>query len=204
MTRQIQDIFSKGFSNEGVAKAQQLVESKTSEVRKFVQSSSQDAWSRAMKEATPYLDKLPEIKQLLSDNADKLVSLGAGGGMQELFTRIKKAADGDAAKNKDTMRELREFVQGRVREAEAHGGQQLERGWESLREWVRAMPGGEDAVRRMPDMKVFVRVSQERGEDAKKLAQETYEEVMRVLQEKAKKAKQLSEEAKKDAKRSSS
>ena len=59
-------------------------------------------------------------------------------------------------------------------------------------------------MKRMPDVKVFVKVSQERSEDAKKLAKETYEAVLQVLEEKGKKAKQLSEEVKKDTKNRSS
>ncbi len=163
-----------------------------------------------MKEATPYLDKVPEIKQLLNDNRDKFIAAGAatltGGSSsyQEIFAQIKDAAQGDLAKNKDKVDELRKLVEEKAREAETQGSKQLERGWESLQDWIRMMPGGDDALERMPDVKVFVKVSQERGEDAKKLAKETYEAVLQVLEEKGKKAKQLSEEVKDDTKKKSS
>ncbi|KAI0373383.1 hypothetical protein BV20DRAFT_989057 [Pilatotrama ljubarskyi] len=209
-SQQLKDIFSKGFSQESLDQARQLIQSKTAEVRKIAQQTSQDAWNRAMKEASPYLDKVPEIKQILTENQDKFIAAGAatlsGGNSsaQEIFQRVKEVAQDDAAKNKEKLKELREFVQKKAEEAEQQGTARLERGWESLQEWVRAMPGGEEALKRVPDVKVFVKVSQDRREDAKKLAQETYEAVLQVLEEKGQKAQQLSEEVKEDTKKKSS
>ena len=160
-----------------------------------------------MKDAAPYLDKLPEVKQLLGDNAEKLVSVvmssGGDSSIQEIFARVKDIAQGDATKSKEKINELRELVLQRVHETEEQGGLQLERGWKSLQGWVRAMPGGQEALQRMPDLKLFVKVSQEHGEEAQKLAQETYDEILKVLEEKAKRAKELSERAEKDAKNAS-
>ncbi|KAI0655905.1 hypothetical protein C8Q70DRAFT_1016263 [Cubamyces menziesii] len=205
---QIKGIFSKGFSQEGLDQAKQLIQSKTEDVRKIAQASSQDAWSRAVKEAGPYLDKLPEIKQLLTENQDKFVAAGAaalsGGSssVQEIFKQVKETAEGDGMKNKEKLKELRDFVQKKAEEAEQQTSRQLEHGWESLQDWIRTMPGGEEALKRVPDVQVFVKVSQERREDAKKLAQETYEAVLQVLEEKGQKAKQLAEEVKEDTKKS--
>ncbi|KAI0769674.1 hypothetical protein BD413DRAFT_476947 [Trametes elegans] len=207
---QIQEIFSKGFSQEGIDQARELIQSKTSQVRKIAQSSAQDAWNQALKEAGPYLDKVPEIKQLLTENQDKFIAAGAatltGGSSstQEIFKRIKESAQGDNAKNKEKVKELRDFVQKKAEEAEEQGSARLERGWESLQDWIRTMPGGEDALKRVPDVKVFVKVSQDRREDAKKLAQETYEAVLEVLEEKGKKAKQLADDVKHDTNKKSS
>ncbi|CDO69303.1 hypothetical protein BN946_scf184976.g22 [Trametes cinnabarina] len=209
-TQQIKDIFSKGLSQESFDQAQQLIQSKTAEIRKIAQSSSQDAWNRAMKEASPYLDKLPEIKKFLAENQDKFIAAGAatlsGGSSsaQEIFQKIKEAAESDGAKNKQKLKDLQDFVQKKAEEAQQQASGQLERGWESLQDWVRTMPGGEEALKRLPDVKIFVKVSQERSEDAKKLAEETYEAVLQVLEEKGKKAKQLTEEVKDDTKKESS
>ena len=188
---------------------QRLIQTKTNELRERARASAQDAWNSALNDASPYLEQLPEIKQLLTDNADKFISAGAatlaGGRVdtQELFARIKDAAQGHAEKDKEKMRELREFVQSHARDAQEGGTRSLERGWKSLQEWVRSMPGGEDALQRMPDLKVLVNVSQDHRDEAKKLARETYEDILRVLEDKSKKAKRLSEDVKEDTKRSS-
>ncbi|KAI0829630.1 hypothetical protein BC628DRAFT_1408486 [Trametes gibbosa] len=206
-SNEIKDIFSKGLSQESLDRARKLIQSKTAEVRKIAKESSQDAWERALKEAGPYLDKFPDIKKLLTDNQDKFIAAGAatltGGSSsaQEIFKRVKEVADGDSAKNKEKLKELTEFVQRKAEEAQEQGSARLEKGWESLRDWVRTMPGGEDALKRIPDVKVFVKVSQDRGEEAKKLAQETYEAILQVLEEKGKKAKALSEVVKEDVKK---
>ncbi|OJT01839.1 hypothetical protein TRAPUB_7704 [Trametes pubescens] len=207
---QIKEIFSKGFSQESLDQARQLIQSKTAEIQKIAKSSSQDAWQKALKEAGPYLEKLPDVKKLLEENQDKFIAAGAatltGGSssVQEIFKRVKEVAEGDSAKNKEKLKELHDFVQKQAEEAEQQGTAQLEKGWEYLQEWLRAMPGGEEALKRVPDVKVFVKVSQDKREEAKKLAQETYEAVLKVLEEKGKKAKQLSEEVKEDTKKKSS
>ena len=97
------------------------------------------------------------------------------------------------------FRSLKDFVSRKAREAEEHGSKELERGWQSLQEWIRTMPGGDEALERLPDVKVFVQVSREKSDEAKKLAKETYEDVLRVLEEKSKKAKRLAEEVQDDS-----
>ncbi len=86
-------------------------------------------------------------------------------------------------------------MQAKAREAEEQGRKQLEQGWMSLQDWMRTMLGGEDALKRIPDVKVLMQV---RSEDAQKLVEETYEAVLQVLEEKGKKAKKLSEDVKED------
>ncbi|TBU29589.1 hypothetical protein BD311DRAFT_266400 [Dichomitus squalens] len=207
--KQIREIFSKGFSQDSINQARELVQSKTSEVRKIVKASSQEAWNKSIEEASPYLDNIPEIKQLLNDNASAFIAAGATGltggssSTQELFSRIKDLAQGDALKNKEKMNELRDFVKEKAHEAEEQGSQELERGWQSLQEWIRTMPGGDEALERLPDVKVFVQVSREKSDEAKKLVKETYEGVLRVLEEKGKKAKQLAGEVQDDSKKRS-
>ncbi|KAH9942344.1 uncharacterized protein BXZ73DRAFT_97757 [Epithele typhae] len=198
---QIHEIFFKGFSQESVSQAQDLMQSKTTEIRKMTKSHSEQAWNEAMKTYGQSLDELPEVKQILSDNADNFIALGQGhGGVEEVFGKIKEAADGDITKDEAKMRELVEYVRAKAHEAEEQGGRPPERGWEGLRTWVRSMPGGEDVLKRVPDVEVLVKLSREHGEDAKKLAQETYDDVMKVLEEKSRKAEDLSRKAKDDFK----
>ncbi|PIL34173.1 hypothetical protein GSI_03884 [Ganoderma sinense ZZ0214-1] len=180
--KQIREIFRKGFSQDSVSQARELIQSKTNEVRRIAQASSQAAWDKSVREASPYLNKLPEIRQILSDNASDFVSVSAANlneatsSTEELFSRIKDAARTDVVKNEKKMGELRDYV--------------------LQKEWIRSMPGGDEALQRLPDMQVLVQVSRDRTDEADALKKETYEEILRVLEEKGKKAKEFCEQRK--------
>lgn len=60
---------------------------------------------------------------------------------------------------------------------------------------------GSQALDKLPDLKSFAELSQKRGDDAKKLAKETYDEIFKVLQDKAQKAKKIAEETKEEGKK---
>lgn len=49
----------------------------------------------------------------------------------------------------------------------------------------------------------MLNLANERSEEAKKLAKETYQDVLKVLEEKGKKAKEIAERAKADAEKKS-
>lgn len=173
---------------------------------KVAGGASKEAWNKALKEATPYLDKLPDIRKLLEDNASAFTAAGVsqGGAAQEVFRRVKDVAQGDAAKNKEKLQELKDFVQKKVEEARQGGDGGG--GWQSLQEWIRSMPGGEEALKKVPDVDVGVlaQVAQNRGDEARKLMGETYEDVLKVLKEKADKAKKIAGKAKEESTEKSS
>lgn len=50
------------------------------------------------------------------------------------------------------------------------------------------------------DIQALFALSQNKGQDAKQLAEETYHDVLNVLKEKASKAKKIAEEGKEEAK----
>lgn len=207
-TRQILKIFSSGFSPDKLNEAKDLVQSKASEIGDAAGGASQDAWNKVLKEATPYLDKLPDIRKLVEENASAFVAAGVsqGGAAQEVLVRIKEAAEGDTAKNKEKMQELKDFVQAKAKEARQRGGQGAEGGLQSLQEWIRSMPGGEEALKKVPDLDVdaLTQIAQNKGDDAKKLMGETYEDILKVLQDKANKAKKIAGEGKEEAKQNKS
>ncbi|KAH8093849.1 hypothetical protein BXZ70DRAFT_948141 [Cristinia sonorae] len=210
-SQQLKDIFAKGFSQESLQKAQELVKSKSSQVQELAQKASQKAWDASLSSSSSYLDKLPEIKSLLSDNASKFVSAGAlsmgvaSDEAKEVFDKVKEVGEEkNESKRKEKVKELKDFIIRKAEEAQSKGGKSVERAWESLQEWVQQVPGGSEALEKMPDMKVFVQLSQKKSEDAKKLAKETYDEVLKVLEAKAKKARGLVDEAKDEAKEKAS
>ncbi|THH32506.1 hypothetical protein EUX98_g1698 [Antrodiella citrinella] len=206
-TQQLKGMFSKGFSPDVLNEARDLVQSKSTQIREAAQQTSQKAWDASLRRSSSYLEKLPEIKQLLSDHAPKFVAAGISSSddTNEVFDKVKEVAEEkNESKRKERIKELKTFIQHKVEDLEEHGRGSVERGWESLQEWVKVVPGGSEAIENAPDMKVFVQLSQQKSEEAKQLAKETYDDVLKVLEEKAKKARGLVDETKEEAKEKSS
>ncbi|PCH43567.1 hypothetical protein WOLCODRAFT_122202 [Wolfiporia cocos MD-104 SS10] len=205
-TERIKTIFSKGSGLEQLDEARELIQKKTSEVSNLAESSSKEAWDEALKEASPYLDKMPDIKKLIDENASKLIAAGMaqGGAAREVLAQVKQVAESDSAKNKQKLQELREFIQKKAEEAQHQGSWNIDQSWKMLQGWIKTMPGGEEALKKVPDVGAFAKLAQNRGEDAKKLTQETYDEILKILEEKGKEAKELAEKSQQDAKKSSS
>ncbi|PNS16946.1 hypothetical protein CAC42_4910 [Sphaceloma murrayae] len=59
------------------------------EVTKGAQDLGQKAWDEGMKQAKPYLDKYPKIKELVEKNADQLKK----GDYKQLFSKVKESAE---------------------------------------------------------------------------------------------------------------
>ena len=72
--------------------------------------------------------------------------------------------------------------------------------WDILHSFVRSAPGGKEALEKHPHIKDFVAIAGEKGDEAKKLAQETFNDIMSVLEEKGKKAQKLKESMKDEVK----
>ncbi|KZT08410.1 uncharacterized protein LAESUDRAFT_723926 [Laetiporus sulphureus 93-53] len=199
-TRQVMEMFSKGFNPDRLNEARELLQSKTDEIRKLAKSSGQDAWNKAVQEASPFLDKLPEIRKLLENNANEFAAAGVaqGNAAQEVFARVKEAAEGDVLKSKEKMKELQEFVLKKAQEAQELWS--MDRGWNGMQDWLTAISGGEEILQKTPDIGAFTQLAHQRGEDARKLTKETYDDIVKVLEEKGRKAKQLAERTRQETK----
>lgn len=211
MTAQLKSIFAQWFSQDALGQARELIESKSNQIQEIARRASQKAWEGSVSRSSAYLDKLPDIRQLLSDNANKFIAAGASAvdasseEAEEVLDKVKEVAElEDDGQRRERLKELREFIIRKADEAQQRGSRSMERGWESLQEWMKMVPGGGDALEKLPDVKVFVALSQKKGEDARKLAKETYDDVFRVLEEKAKKAKGIVEDTKQEAKKEGS
>ena len=94
-----------------------------------------------------------------------------------------------AASGLKSLNDGMDYLRTHAPEVKEGATRSLEQGWESVQQWVRPTPKGEDDLqRRMPDVKVLVKASQEHMDEAKKLAEETYKGILRVLEDKSKKA----------------
>ena len=133
-----------------------MVQDKSERLRDLAQNSSKQIWDKAIEKASPQLEKLPEIKQLLSENASKFITAGAlslgksKGEAEELFSKVKEVAEdagkGDFSKDKHKLEELTAYIRKKAEEAGKAGDSTYVRNWESLQEWVKSVPGGEEVI----------------------------------------------------------
>ncbi|KAF8608722.1 hypothetical protein BDV93DRAFT_465679 [Ceratobasidium sp. AG-I] len=208
-------IKSQGVTVASIASIVQIVREKSEQAKKLAEKGAKDAWDRASKQAAPALEKMPDVKKVLDENASVLMSVGGGGlaamggsNVKEIWDRIKQVADKKGDLDEKTIDELKKFVLDKVEDVKKGGkggAQDLINkfsggGFEGI---VKLIPGGQKALESTPDLQVLFKIAQSKSGDAQKLTQETYDDILKVLKEKAEKAKKLGESAAKDAKESS-
>ncbi|KAI0825536.1 hypothetical protein BC629DRAFT_1256457, partial [Irpex lacteus] len=179
---QIQDILKTGVKGsnpqEAWTKARDLVQEKSQKLKELV-------WDKAAEEAK----ENPEVVKLLKENRETFVKEGVSvASLREVLDRVRAAV-----KEGGKVGELGELVRGKAREGQ-------ERGWESLQEWVKVVPGGDEVRMSDVDIQALVKLSQSKSGEAKQLAEETYREILGVLKEKAGKAKKIADEGVDEAK----
>lgn len=81
--QQITDVIKGGVSVESINKVRQLIQEKTEQMKQF----GDEAWKKGMEQAKPYLDKNPQVKEIIEKNADTLKN----GNFGELFEKVKDA-----------------------------------------------------------------------------------------------------------------
>lgn len=171
---QIKDIVAGGVGVDAIAKVKKIVEEKMEKI----QSLGDEAWKKGMEEAKPYLEKSPEIKKLVEENADKLKK----GNFKELYEKIKAGDMGD----------LESYVK-QAGEKAANSGV-----GKNVQEYIKMIPGGSEII---PKLQKLQQVAEKRGDEAEKIMKDTYKEISEILSKKADDVEQLAEKAKKDAKK---
>lgn len=149
----VDTVQSKGVTPTSIATIVQIVRDKSEEAKKVAENTAKDAWERARKQAGPTLDKIPEIKKTLDENASVLMSIGGGGiaamsgaNVREIWNRIRQVADIKGGINEDRVNELKDFILEKVEEAKRGGQKKITNkitggGFENM---VKMIPGGEE------------------------------------------------------------
>jgi len=141
LVKQLKEIYDKGLSPDSIKQFQDLVQKKTQEIKELGQKAGQDAWDKASKQAKPYLDKMPEIKKQLDENAQVLIASG-GKNIQDVYDKIKEAADKGINKNK--INELQNVIKQKIDEARQSGNVNWDDAWKSLEQYIQKLPGGSE------------------------------------------------------------
>lgn len=174
---QISDIVKTGVSAANIEKIRSVVQEKVDKLKQL----GDEAWKKGMEEAKPYLDKNPEIKKLVEENADVLKQ----GKIQELYPRIKKAVEsGD-------MGDLQSYVKSFTDKAK-------DSGLGGLDQYIKKIPGGDQIL---PKLTQIQEVAEKHGDEAQRIMKDTISEISEILKKKGDEAASLAEKAKKDAKK---
>ncbi|KAL2044890.1 hypothetical protein N7G274_002665 [Stereocaulon virgatum] len=179
---QIKQIMKSGVSTSTIPKIQKLVQDKIQRIQEL----GGKVWDQGMEKAKPFLEKSPEVKDMVEKNADQLKKQG---NVQELYEKVKEAVESG---NSDKLKEYVQSAVDKVKKGNSGGG------GGGLEGYLKVIPGGSEILPKLSEMQKY---AQEHGEEAEKIAKDTIKEIEQVLQKKIGEAKDLAQKAKKDAKK---
>ncbi|KAG9007411.1 hypothetical protein FRB95_006678 [Tulasnella sp. JGI-2019a] len=204
-SRQLGDVFSKGFSADAVKRAKDLIDQKSKEVKDLTQKAAQEVWDKGQKQ---YLDKAPEeVKTLFSDKNTMSTLMGGSGAMASvvaIWSKVKDISTSQAGFDEKSVQGLKDLIKQKVKDAQGKGSEwkdqmgsvgqvTFDAGWNSVKSWMKTVPGGEKALETAEDLDVsqLSALVASKKSEAQDLVKETYTDVVKVLKEKAEKAKKL-------------
>jgi hypothetical protein len=171
----VSDAIKGGLSASSVMKVKQLLQDKT----KKIQEMGDKAWEKGLEQMKPYLDKNPQVKQVIEENADSLKR----GNVQEIFEQVKNAVSSGNVDN------LKQYVKDAGEKAKNSGF------GDSIEKYVKMIPGGSEIF---PKLQKLQEVANKRGDEAEKIVKGAYKDIQDVLQRRTEEAEKLAEKAKRD------
>lgn len=173
---QVSDIVKRGASLDAVAEIKKLIDEKREKLQKL----GDEAWQKGLDESRQFLEKNPQLKSLVEENADALKK----GNLQDLWEKLKDSAS--SGKTEDVENYVKEKVD-----------QVKSSGFGDLDKWLKAIPGGSNIL---PQLQTLQTVAQKKGGEAEKVLKETFEEIQEVLKKRKEQVEKIAEEGKKEAK----
>lgn len=175
--QQISDVVKTGVSASNIEKIKSIVQEKVDKLKQL----GDEAWDKGMEQAKPYLDKSPQVKKLLEENADAL----KGGDVQQLYQRVKSAVE-----NGDTG-DLESYVKSATNKAK-------EVGLGDYEQYIKQIPGADQI---MPKLSQLQEAAQKHGDEAQNILKGAMSEITEVLKKRGNEAAKLAEKAKEDSKK---
>lgn len=172
---QVQDIIKGGVSINTANKIRALVQEKMEVVKKM----GDEAWKKGLEQAKPYLDKSPQVKELVEKNADSLKQ----GNFTELYEKIKDAVSSGSTES------IEQYIKTATEKAKSAGGGMAG----DLDKYVKMVPGADKI---MPKLSQLQEISQKHGKEAEDLLKSTYDDIQQVLQKRVGEAEKLAQKAK--------
>lgn len=175
--KQVTDVVKTGVSPANIEKVKSIIQEKVDKLKKL----GDEAWDKGMEQVKPYLDKNPEVKKIVEQNADAL----KGGNVQDLFNRVKKAVE-----NGDTG-DLEGYVKSAANKAK-------DSGFGGLDQYLNKIPGGDQI---MPKLSQLQDVAQKHGDEAQNIMKNAISEISEILKKRGDEAAELAKKAKDDSKK---
>lgn len=189
VNRQIKEILAGGFSIASANKIRQLVQDKTAEVKKLGDA----AWDKGLESAKPYLEKNPKVKELIEKNKDALKE----GNTTELWNRLK---DATSSNSDEITKYLQETAEQGKKKLEKSTGKNLG-DLSSMLSGILPAGVAESANEIIPKLQKLQEAAGKHGDEAEKIAKDTYAELRDLLSKKLKEVEGLGENVKEDAKK---
>lgn len=140
-TKQIKSALENGVDAKSIAKVKEIIQDATKKIQESSSGAGKEAWDKATETAKPYLDKIPEIRDLLQSKASILI--GAGG-TADIWSRVKEIGEQKGKASKEKVEEVKSFIEQKVEEAQSGSGTgDL---WDKLEDFASTIPGA-DKVR---------------------------------------------------------
>jgi cell division septum initiation protein DivIVA len=165
--KQIQDVIKGGVSMESVNKVRQLIQDKTEQMKKF----GDEAWKKGMEQAKPYLDKNPQVKEIVEKNADTLKK----GNFGELFEKVKEAV---SSGNTD---QLQQYAK------------------QAGEKYSKMIPGGGDGI--FATIQKLQDIAKDHGKEAEEIVKGAYKDIQKILEKRMGEAEKVASKAGKEAKK---
>jgi hypothetical protein len=175
--QQISDVVKTGLSASNIKKIQDIVQEKVEKLKKL----GDEAWDKGMEQAKPYLEKNPQVKKIVEENADAL----KGGNVQQLYEKVKSAVE------KGDTGDLESYVKSAANKAK-------ESGLGDYEQYLKKIPGGDQIL---PKLSQLQEVAQKHGDEAQKIFKDAVSEISEILKKKGDEASKLAEQAKNDSKK---
>ena len=172
--QQLQEIMQSGFSAETLRKAQNLIAEKSELLRNI----GKQAWDKGYDQVKPVLERNPQLKKLIDENKDALMS----GSATELFPKLR-----DALTTGNTG-DLEKYVKETVEKSKNTASGMSLGNFGDFEQYAKMIPGGGDILGKLSQ---FKNVAQNNREEGEKLLKETMEEIQKVISKQADKAKGL-------------
>ncbi|GAA6018873.1 hypothetical protein JCM10207_000270 [Rhodosporidiobolus poonsookiae] len=184
-----------------------LLAEKKDELASFSQKAGRDAWESAAKSAGPALEKMPDVKEAFEKNLSKVegyVGEDRVKVVKDLYSEVSKIASGEGSVEEKTKK-AKELVEEKLGESSEFAKLGLSKANDLAsqgKKWLESTTGlgGLSKIFEEVDLKALKKVAEERGDDGKKILEDTYKEIKEVLQKRSQDAKKLAGEAKDEAK----